>query len=71
MDGLFFLMSVVGIGVVMWWVFQNDALPPDKTPGGLFAMLPGSRLIRRRGLRGWLAAHPQPPAKNQGPFERP
>jgi len=67
MDGLFFLMSVTGIGLVMWWVFQNDALPPDRTPGGLFAMLPGIGLIKRRGLRGWLAANPQPDKK--GPFD--
>jgi hypothetical protein len=67
MDGLFFLMSVVGVGVVMWWVFQNDSLPPDRTPGGLFAMLPGTSLIKRRGLRGRLAANPQPD-KKKGPF---
>ena len=30
MDGLFFLMSVVGVGVAMWWVFQNDGVAPDK-----------------------------------------
>jgi hypothetical protein len=54
MDGLFFLMSVVGIGIAMWWVMQNDAVPPDKPTRGLFAMLPGSRLLRRRGLRAWL-----------------
>jgi hypothetical protein len=56
MDGLFFLMSVVGIGVTMFWVFQNDTLPPDRTPGGLFAMLPGASLLKRRGVRGTPAA---------------
>jgi hypothetical protein len=68
MDGLFFLMSVVGIGVVMWWVFQNDALPPDRTPGGLFAMLPGNSLIKRRGLRGTAPAAAEKPTKLTDPF---
>ncbi len=69
MDGLFFLMSVAGVGVAMWWVFQNDRVPPDKPTTGLFAMLPGSSLVRkRRALRGWLAANPQAPPKNKGPF---
>jgi hypothetical protein len=53
MDGLFYLMSVVGIGVAMWWVLQNDAVPPDKPTKGLFAMLPGSRVAGRRLLRRW------------------
>jgi hypothetical protein len=68
MDGLFFLMSVVGVGVVMWWVFQNDQVPPDKPPTGLFAMLPGSSLIRRRGLRGLLAST-QAATKPKDPFD--
>ncbi len=48
MDGLFFLTAIVAIGVVMWWVLQNDQVPPDRSPGGLFAMLPGSRVGKRR-----------------------
>ena len=54
MDGLFFLMSVLGVGIAMWWALQNDAVPPDKPTTGLFAMLPGTRLGRRRSLRAWL-----------------
>ncbi len=62
MDGLFFLMSVVGVGVVMWWAFQNDTVPPDKPTSGLFAMLPGAGLVKRRKWRGWTGEKP-PPAK--------
>jgi hypothetical protein len=56
MDGLFFLMSVVGVGAVMWWVFQNDGVAPDQQTHGLFALLPGSKLAKRRGLHAWIAA---------------
>jgi hypothetical protein len=54
MDGLYFLLSVIGIGLIMWWTLQNDRVPPDKPTTGLFAMLPGRLLLKRRGLRGWL-----------------
>ncbi len=54
MDGLYFLLSVIGIGLIMWWTLQNDRVPPDKPTAGLFAMLPGRLLLKRRGWRGWL-----------------
>jgi hypothetical protein len=39
MDGLFFMMSIVGIGLVMYWVATNDKVAPDKPTRGIFAML--------------------------------
>jgi hypothetical protein len=56
MDGLFFLMSVAGVGAVMWWVLENDTVAPDQPTRGLFALLPGSKLAKRRGLHAWIAA---------------
>jgi hypothetical protein len=38
MDGLLFLASVIGIGLVMWWVRQNDRDARDTADRGLFAM---------------------------------
>jgi hypothetical protein len=39
MDGLLFLASVVGIGLVMWWVITTDWLGRSETADiGLFAM---------------------------------
>lgn len=66
MDGLFFLMSVVGVGVVMWWVLQNDAVPPDRPTTGLFAMLSGTEIVKRRRLRGWVSTIvPKPRRKSR------
>ena len=56
MDGLFYLLSVVGVGLVMWWVMQNDNVPPDRPTKGIFTMLTGAQVAKRRGLRGLLAA---------------
>jgi len=68
MDGLFFLMSVVGVGVAMWWVLQNDAVPPDKPTQGLFSMLPGSRVASRRLLRRWREAASQAAGRPKRPL---
>jgi hypothetical protein len=39
MDGVLFLASVVGIGLVMWWVITTDWLGRSETADiGLFAM---------------------------------
>lgn len=38
MDGLLFLLSLVGIGLVMWWVIQNDSAGPGDPTTGIFAM---------------------------------
>lgn len=38
MDGVFFLLSVVAIGLVMWWAIQNEGVAPDEPTTGLFAM---------------------------------
>jgi hypothetical protein len=64
MDGLYFLLSVVGIGLIMWWALQNDRVAPDQPTRGLFALLPGRQVQRRRGLRAWLGGAPagKPPA---------
>ncbi len=68
MDGLFYLTSIVGVGVVMWWVLRHDRVPPDGRIGGLFGLFPGHMLVRRRGLRGWLASGGPAPRKRGGPF---
>lgn len=38
MDGLFFLMSIIGVGLAMGWTVQNDRLRPDQPTAGFFAM---------------------------------
>ena len=38
MDGLFFLLSVIGAGLVMLWVIQNDSVGIGEDTAGLFAM---------------------------------
>ena len=68
MDGLFFLSSVVGIGVVMWWVLQNDRTPPDRQTHGLFAMLPGAMMVKRRRLRGWVSTTNPAPTRRRSRF---
>ena len=67
MDGLFYLMSVVGIGIVMWWVMQNDGVPPDQPTKGIFAMMPTGALARRRGLRGLLSPVDERPSGRRKP----
>jgi hypothetical protein len=68
MDGLFYLMSIVGVGCAMWWVLRNDRARPDRPTEGLFAMWRGSDLLRRRGLRGWLAPEAKLPEPRKSPF---
>lgn len=38
MEGIFFLLSVIGVGVIMWWVIQNDRAGPTEPTHGLLAM---------------------------------
>jgi hypothetical protein len=71
MDGLFFLTSIAGIAVIMWWALQNDAVPPDRPTTGLFALLPGRRVIRRRGLRAWLMPESVKAAERASDRKRP
>lgn len=47
MDGLLFLASVVGVGLVMWWVLQSDRAGGDATRRGLFAMRAGAAPRKR------------------------
>jgi hypothetical protein len=71
MDGLFFLMSVAGVGIVMWWVVQNDRVAPDRQTVGLFAMVPGSQIVKRRRLRGWISTVIPPPRRRKSRFDTP
>ena len=48
MEGLFLLMSIVGIGLVMRWMAINDRIAPDQTTTGLFAMLETARRRMRK-----------------------
>ena len=41
MEGIFFLLSVIGVGLIMWWVIQNDRVGPTEPTTGLFAMEAG------------------------------
>jgi len=68
MDGLFFLMSVAGVGCVMWWVLQNDRVRPDRPTTGLFALWPGSHLRKGRGPGGPFPAEPPPADPRKPPF---
>ena len=38
MDGIFFLASVLGVVLIMWWTIQNDAAALDGDTKGIFAM---------------------------------
>ena len=57
MDGLFFLMSIAGVGLVMWWMVTNDRVAPDKPTTGLFAMVETAGRRQRAPRRG-LAPNP-------------
>ena len=48
MDGLFFLLSIIGTGLVMLWMIRNDKIPPDGATTGLFA-LPHAPAPKRGG----------------------
>jgi hypothetical protein len=63
MDGLFFLMSIAGAGMVMCWAVRNDRVRPDKPTTGFFAM-PVRALVRvKRSRRLTPAVHgPAEPA---------
>jgi hypothetical protein len=65
MDGLFYLMSIIGVGLVMWWVVQNDRVPPTRATSGLFAMLPGRLIVKRRKLRGWTLGTEEKPRRRR------
>jgi hypothetical protein len=51
MDGLYFLLSIVGVGLVMWWTAQNDRVDIDKPTTGLFSM-PARGRVKARKSRG-------------------
>lgn len=38
MDGLLFVLSVIGVGLVMWWLVKNDSITGNGSTMGLFAM---------------------------------
>lgn len=48
MDALYFLCSIIGIGVVMHWLIINDKVAPDKPTQGLLAMLDGADKSQKR-----------------------
>jgi hypothetical protein len=60
MDGLFFLLSIVGIVLVMHWVVTNDQVGPDQPTHGLFAMTGDSKQPRRRA-RFWTPPNAEAP----------
>lgn len=38
MDGLLFLLSLIAMGLIMWWIIQNDSAGPGDPTTGVFAM---------------------------------
>ncbi len=48
MDALLFVLSIAGIGLVMWWLALNDQVGPDKPTRGLLAMTEGNAPPKRR-----------------------
>jgi hypothetical protein len=62
MDGLYFLLSIVGVGLVMWWTQDNDKVPPDQPTRGWFAMSRDGG-IRARVSRAWRPAVERPPGR--------
>ncbi len=38
MEGFIFLLSIIGIGIVILWAKCNDKVPPDGETTGLLAM---------------------------------
>lgn len=40
MEGFIFLLSIIGIGVVILWTKRNDKVPPHGETTGLLAMTP-------------------------------
>lgn len=51
MDGVLFLLSVIGIGMIMWWMSQNDRIAADKPTHGLLAMRDGVAARRKKRNR--------------------
>lgn len=51
MDGLLFLAAVAAIGVLMWWVRENDNPDPRAPTRGPFAMRDGLTVLSRRARR--------------------
>ena len=66
MDGLFFLLSIVGIGLVMRWLIVNDRVGPDQPTSGLFAMSDEStqRKTKPRDQRRLPPADLAPPSES-------
>lgn len=52
MDGLWYLLSIIGVWVVVWWCWRNDRAAPDGPTQGLLAMetekTPDPRRRKRR-----------------------
>jgi hypothetical protein len=38
MDGVYFLLAIIGVAIVVLWAFRNDRVRPDGATSGLLAM---------------------------------
>jgi hypothetical protein len=38
MEGLFFLLSIIGVGLLMLWVVKHDSAEMSNPTAGVFAM---------------------------------
>ncbi len=76
MDGLYFLMSIVGVALVLWWTVQNDRVGPEQPTTGFFAMPAHGRLRVRKSYK-WrpavetASADDRPPSGEVAPASRP
>jgi hypothetical protein len=62
MDGVYFLLNIIAIGLLMWWVAENDRPGLAGKTHGLFAMLdtaepaaPPAASPRDAATPGWRA----------------
>jgi hypothetical protein len=57
MEGLAFLLAIIGVGLVILWARKNDKVPLDGETGGLLAMAKGkARPTLPRRMRSRMTA---------------
>lgn len=58
MEGLALLLSIVAMGVIVFWFMRNDRVPPDGSTTGLLAMRNprSAENDKRPGRRNWNTA---------------
>lgn len=55
MEGLLFLVECIGIGLIVFWILQNEAAGPGGRTSGLFAMRSDAPERKAKpGARPWV-----------------